>query len=70
MHTHVVIVVLYVIQTITKITLCSSNSVSHKKTYCRLFSRVEPTHKSKIVGYLQDDGDISAMVCTVTVEQV
>ena len=28
----------------------------------RLFSRVEPAHKSKIVGYLQDDGDVSAMV--------
>ena len=38
-------------------------------TYCRLFSRVEPTHKSKIVGYLQEDGDISAMVCTETIEQ-
>lgn len=28
----------------------------------RLFSRVEPAHKSKIVGYLQDDGAVSAMV--------
>lgn len=28
----------------------------------RLFARVEPTHKSKIVEYLQADGEISAMV--------
>ncbi len=28
----------------------------------KLFSRVEPAHKSKIVGYLQKDGHISAMV--------
>merc|ERR1712179_889208 len=27
----------------------------------RLFSRVEPFHKSQIVGYLQDHGEISAM---------
>lgn len=27
----------------------------------RLFSRVEPTHKSKIVEYLQSEGHISAM---------
>jgi Ca2+ transporting ATPase len=27
----------------------------------RLFARVEPAHKSKIVGYLQADGEISAM---------
>uniref|UniRef100_A0A1X7V496 Calcium-transporting ATPase n=1 Tax=Amphimedon queenslandica TaxID=400682 RepID=A0A1X7V496_AMPQE len=27
----------------------------------RLFSRVEPAHKSKIVSYLQDDGAVSAM---------
>jgi len=30
----------------------------------RLFARVEPTHKSKIVEYLQADGEITAMVCT------
>ena len=29
----------------------------------RLFARVEPAHKSKIVSYLQADGEISAMVC-------
>ena len=28
----------------------------------RLFARVEPAHKSKIIGYLQKDGEISAMV--------
>jgi len=27
----------------------------------RLFARVEPSHKSKIVGYLQDNGDVTAM---------
>ena len=27
----------------------------------RLFSRVEPNHKSKIVEYLQGDGEITAM---------
>ena len=28
----------------------------------RLFARVEPAHKSKIVEYLQAEGEISAMV--------
>ena len=28
----------------------------------RLFSRVEPAHKSKIVEYLQNEGAVSAMV--------
>jgi len=27
----------------------------------RLFARVEPSHKSKIVGYLQENGDVTAM---------
>lgn len=29
----------------------------------RLFARVEPAHKSKIVEHLQSMGEISAMVC-------
>jgi Ca2+ transporting ATPase len=28
----------------------------------RLFARVEPTHKSKIIEYLQGEGEVSAMV--------
>ena len=30
--------------------------------HAKLFARVEPTHKSKIVEYLQEAGEISAMV--------
>lgn len=33
----------------------------------RLFARVEPAHKSKIVEFLQADGEISAMVCSFLV---
>ncbi|XP_076364267.1 calcium-transporting ATPase sarcoplasmic/endoplasmic reticulum type-like isoform X2 [Tachypleus tridentatus] len=39
-------------------------SISEQRMACaraRLFSRVEPAHKSKIVEYLQADGEISAM---------
>ena len=32
----------------------------------RLFARVEPAHKSKIVEYLQANGDITAMVGAYT----
>ena len=34
--------------------------------HARLFSRVEPAHKSTIVEYLQKEGDVSAMVGTLT----
>ena len=32
----------------------------------RLFARVEPAHKSKIVEYLQTNGDVTAMVSLQT----
>ena len=35
----------------------------------RLFARVEPAHKSKIVEYLQAEGEITAMVCIVAKHQ-
>lgn len=34
----------------------------HASLLCRLFSRVEPAHKSLIVEYLQEDGNVCAMV--------
>ena len=34
----------------------------------RLFARVEPAHKSKIVEFLQADGEISAMVSFLLTE--
>jgi len=33
----------------------------------RLFARVEPAHKSKIIEYLQGEGEISAMVSYSTI---
>jgi len=36
----------------------------------RLFARVEPAHKSKIVEYLQTNGDVTAMVGRVLLSQV
>lgn len=33
----------------------------------RLFARVEPAHKSKIVEYLQTFGEITAMVCFLAI---
>ena len=36
----------------------------------RLFARVEPAHKSKIVEYLQGEGEISAMVRTPVIHCV
>lgn len=42
-------------------------SVSEQRAACaraRLFSRVEPAHKSKIVEFLQSMNEISAMVST------
>ena len=41
---------------------CAWQSLFLRPVLFRLFSRVEPAHKSKIVGYLQEDGAISAMV--------
>ena len=40
-------------------------SIEEQRRACmkaRLFARVEPTHKSKIVEYLQGEGEVSAMV--------
>lgn len=43
-------------------------SISEQRSACaraRLFSRVEPQHKSKIVEYLQSMNEISAMVSII-----
>jgi Ca2+ transporting ATPase len=45
-------------------------SVEEQREACRkakLFSRVEPAHKSKIVEYLQKEGAVSAMVSKLCV---
>lgn len=42
-----------------------SEVLAHTPTsFRRLFSRVEPAHKSLIVEYLQEDGNVCAMVST------
>lgn len=46
-------------------------SIAEQRAACarsRLFSRVEPAHKSKIVEYLQSMNEISAMVCWKTIK--
>lgn len=40
---------------------CLPHFTKSRLFICRLFSRVEPTHKSRIVEYLQDDGHVAAM---------
>ncbi len=42
-------------------------AVACRKT--RLFARVEPAHKQKIVEYLQADGEISAMVSNIITDK-
>lgn len=37
--------------------------------HARLFARVEPAHKSKIVEFLQADGEITAMVRYICLQE-
>ena len=44
----------------------SPNEQAKAVRNARLFARVEPAHKSKIVEFLQADGEITAMVSCCT----
>ena len=45
----------------------SSDQQYEAVKHAKLFARVEPTHKSKIVEILQAQGEISAMVSSIVI---